>query len=110
MIRFALLVAVGLAIAGCNGPDRSQAPIRRTTVKITVFTASWCGPCHDAKPRLEWMRSKGRCELQYVDVDRNKRLADKYGVTSIPAYVVCDGKTCVWVDNIAEVEAIVARY
>lgn len=49
--------------------------------------ATWCGPCKTLGPILENViaETNGRVELAKVDVDANPRVAQAFGVQSIPA-------------------------
>ena len=56
------------------------------------FSATWCGPCQQMSPLVSRMEREG-LPVCKVDVDQNRALASKYGVTSIPAFIlVIDGK------------------
>jgi len=56
------------------------------------FTASWCGPCQQMNPIVHKLTREG-FPVQQVDIDKNPELAKKYGVTSIPAFVmIVNGK------------------
>ncbi len=56
------------------------------------FTANWCAPCRRMKPIVTRMEQQG-LPIRQVDVDREPALAKKYGISSIPAFVlVIDGK------------------
>lgn len=57
---------------------------------IVDFWANWCSPCHMMKPVFEAMVQKysGHIYFAKIDVDKNQRTAQKYGVMSIPNFVV----------------------
>lgn len=59
-------------------------------IKLLDFKASWCGPCQMMKPVIEELRKEleGKIEIMEIDVDKNQAEASKYGVMSIPAYIV----------------------
>ncbi|OGC50553.1 thioredoxin [candidate division WWE3 bacterium RIFCSPHIGHO2_01_FULL_40_23] len=54
------------------------------------FFADWCGPCHAMKPIIEEAEKlyAGKIKFSKIDVDTNGEAAGKYGVMSIPTYVI----------------------
>lgn len=59
-------------------------------VKLLDFWATWCGPCKFMAPIIEDLEKElaGKVEIEKIDVDQNQEMAQKYGVMSIPTYVV----------------------
>ena len=53
-------------------------------VKVFRFTAEWCNPC---KMLAKVLEQEG-IDIPTIDVDKNKELAAKYGIRSIPAIVI----------------------
>ena len=57
---------------------------------VVDFSAAWCGPCKMLAPVLEEVSGEMSDAVSFynVDVDENPDLAQKFGITSIPALVV----------------------
>lgn len=60
------------------------------TLELIDFYADWCGPCVVMKPVIDELEKElaGKLEVRKVDVDENQGEAEKYGVMSIPTYVI----------------------
>ena len=51
------------------------------------FYADWCGPCKAMEPTVRAIQEKGY-PVQRVNIDQNPTLAAKYGVRSVPCFVM----------------------
>jgi|TARA_R100000479_G_C6354034_1_gene190394 thioredoxin 1 len=62
--------------------------------KVLVdFYAEWCGPCKAMKPTLEKFEESSDIPLVKVNVDEEPEISQKYGIRSIPCFIVIeDGK------------------
>lgn len=59
------------------------------------FYADWCPPCKAQTPIIEELESKfgNRVTFRKVNVDKDRQMATRYGVRSIPMLVIeVDGK------------------
>ena len=59
---------------------------------VVDFTAAWCAPCRVMGPVLEEMAAE-REDVNFVklDVDANQETTARYGVMSMPTFVVFKG-------------------
>ncbi|MFW5703841.1 MAG: thioredoxin [Patescibacteria group bacterium] len=68
--------------------------INKKGVVLVDFFAEWCGPCKMVAPIIDEL-SKEREDASFVkvNVDEEGELAQEYGISSIPTFVVFkDGK------------------
>ena len=55
---------------------------------LVDFWAEWCGPCHAVAPVLERIAAERKLKLVKVNYDEEPRLAERYGVQSIPNIIL----------------------
>lgn len=59
---------------------------------LVDFFATWCGPCQMMEPMLEEMaknyKNIGKVEIAKVDTDLLQDIAAKYGVMSVPTFII----------------------
>ena len=70
-------------------PDNFDQVISSETPTLVDFWAEWCGPCKSMHPVFESL-SKKYPDIQFarVNVDNNQNIAMRYGVQSIPTFLM----------------------
>ena len=107
LVLVAALVALSFGFLGCTGEvttptqqpawERALAAAGDDGLVVVDFYATWCGPCQrfnaalDEEPALQAALEP----VSFVQIDAEKdygeTLAETYGVTSFPTFVVTDG-------------------
>lgn len=62
---------------------------------LVDFFATWCGPCKMVSPLLEQISEEmaDKVKVCKIDIDQSPEIASKYGVMSIPTFIMYkDGK------------------
>ena len=67
----------------------TAAPAKEEKLTLYAFQATWCGPCHRMEPVLKRIEAKGY-KVVRIDVDKQPKLAEKYGVKALPTCVSVD--------------------
>jgi thioredoxin 1 len=73
--------------------DNFAAEVLESDRPVVVdFNATWCGPCRVMTPILEELAEE-REDVRFVklDVDSNQTTVARYGVMSMPTFMVFDG-------------------
>ena len=78
--------------------DRFKELIQSPKPVLVDFYAEWCGPCQIMKPRLldvaERMGEKAK--VVEIDVDREKELAERYRIQSVPTFIIFKNGEQLW--------------
>ena len=55
---------------------------------VLYFTATWCGPCKMFKPTVQAVSAETGISINYIDVDQQQDMAQRYNVSSVPTIIV----------------------
>lgn len=57
---------------------------------LVDFFATWCGPCKRVAPVVEEIATEmeGKAEVYSLDIDVSPDIAARYGVTSVPTFIL----------------------
>lgn len=63
---------------------------------VLYFTAAWCGPCKMFKPIVQAVSAEIGVGINYIDVDQQPDMAQRYNVSSVPTIIVENGGSAVY--------------
>ena len=65
---------------------------------LVDFYATWCGPCKSQLPIIKEVAKelKGKVKIIKVDIDKNKQIAHKYKVRSVPTLALFRHGKVIW--------------
>jgi thioredoxin 1 len=75
--------------------EKFEELIKGNVPVLVDFSAEWCGPCKMMEPVLVQLKGKmaGKIRILKIDVDRNRELAGRYRIQSVPTLMLFqDGK------------------
>ena len=55
---------------------------------VLYFTAAWCSPCSVFKPIVQAVSAETGVGINYIDVDQQKDMAQRYNISSVPTIIV----------------------
>lgn len=57
---------------------------------LVDFFATWCGPCKRVAPVVDEIAQEvaGKVDVYKIDIDQSPDIASKFGVMSVPTFIV----------------------
>lgn len=73
-----------------NDKDFDEVVLQSDQPVLVDFWAPWCGPCRQMGPVVDQIAEEmaGRAKVVKVDIEENPALQARYGVSSIPMFVI----------------------
>ncbi len=70
--------------------DWEDKVMNATKPVLVDFFATWCGPCKAVAPVVDEVALDvaGKADVYKIDIDQNPDIASRYGVMSIPTFIV----------------------
>lgn len=67
---------------------------------LVDFYATWCGPCKSQLPIIKEVSKElsGKVKVIKIDIDKNKSLAHKYKVRSVPTLALFQYGKIKWIE------------
>ncbi len=77
-------------IINVDGSNFESEVLHSETPVLVDFWAAWCGPCRMVAPTLDELAEEmdGKVRIAKLNIDDSQELAVKYGVQSIPSFLL----------------------
>jgi len=82
-----------MALVKLTDQNFEKEVLRAEMPVLVDFWASWCSPCLMAEPVIKELAKEyeGKIKIGKLNVDENPKMAQKYGVMSIPTVIIFQG-------------------
>ncbi|KAF2099094.1 DUF1000-domain-containing protein [Rhizodiscina lignyota] len=75
-----------------KSPDQFRSLLQSSRIVVVDFYADWCGPCKAIAPIFEQLSGqlsrKDQITFTKVDTEEQKQLAQTFGITALPTFLV----------------------
>jgi thioredoxin 1 len=61
-------------------------------MNVMYFSADWCGPCKVFKPVVQQTSQELGVAVNYINVDYDASLTQKYSITSVPTIMITNNQ------------------
>jgi thioredoxin 1 len=59
-------------------------------MQVLYFSADWCQPCRAFKPLLQKTAEQLGVQVNYINIDRDPTMTEKYSIMKVPTLIVID--------------------
>ena len=90
--------------------------VKRHSLVLIDFWASWCGPCRALAPTIEELSKEygGKVTIGELNVDENRETAERFEVYSIPTMLImkdgCEVERIVGLVPKKRIEAVLSKH
>lgn len=76
-----------------NAAEFQEKVLNADKPVLVDFFATWCGPCRMMSPTIEEIAAEmdGKADVYKLDIDNSPEIAQRYGVMSVPTFMVFEG-------------------
>lgn len=73
-----------------SSSDFQSKVLDAKTPVLVDFFATWCGPCKRVAPVVDEIATEmaGKIDVYKLDIDQSSDIASKYGVMSVPTFIL----------------------
>lgn len=77
-----------MAVIKLTSENFEQEVLKAEKPVLVDFYADWCGPCQMMAPVIEEISGEVDAKVCKINIDEEMEIAQKYGVMSIPTFIV----------------------